>query len=463
MTHTLARRLALAGCFALAMLLAGCATREPHRSCQTTMPGLPDGVPTEACASDNRLFEQAERYSLHFTEFDDQGWVHDDKPNAGQAPAQIDRVMQHLGSLLRDQGSAVRLYVYVHGWRHSAAAGDPDVAQFRSFLATRAQRTPDERVVGIFVGWRGLPIERLPLLQYLTFWDRKGTAERVAQGSVRELFARLRALKRVDLNRPDSAKPRLLTFVLGHSFGASIAYRSVSQALLGGFADELDNPVQQPVQRLFEAVVLVNPAIEAAPFEPLYRVARQRLRPCVDAAPGPGQAADCQAPLYAPPALLVFTSRGDWATRVAFPIGTQLGNLFQAESSPRQRQANRQTIGWDSAYRTHTLGLPSSGCNTPPPSASSPPIGSADGLAYAPAGWSACLPTGRGLARLLHLGADGSTGSAPVFNGPIWNVLVDAALIGDHDDVWNPAFTQVLDALFGDFSNTRDNPGKRRR
>lgn len=462
------KALLLTAALALALALAGCATRDPYRTCQPGPAGGAASGQATPCDGGSSIAEQGVGYTLHFTEFDDQGWVHDGEPRYGLAGEQIDRTIDHLHTLLQDQQQRVRLYVYVHGWRHSAKPGDPDIDHFRGLLAGRHKSHPDEQIVGIYVAWRGLPIVRIPGLDLLTFWDRKGAAARVAQGSVRELFSRLRSLKqRVDPVET-AGPPRLLTFVFAHSFGASIAYRSVSQALLGNLADDLDNPSARPMPRLFEAVVLVNPAIEASPFEALYRVARKRASRCAADNQRPGSATDCDALPYDSPALLVFTSRGDWATHYAFPVGTQLGNLFQAESSERQREANRRTIGWDLNYRTHELDLVNGDCQANASGTGGPPIGSDGTMHYAAPGWSVCLPAGVSAepgagtltARLRHLKPEPA--QAPTFNGPLWNVLVGTELMGSHGDIWNPRFIRVLEALFDDFTATRDRPDRKR-
>src|SRR5216683_706557 len=44
------------------------------------------------------------------------------------------------------------------------------------------------------IGWRGKSLI-IPLLDQFTFWERKNTAERVAQGSVQELLRRLDLLR----------------------------------------------------------------------------------------------------------------------------------------------------------------------------------------------------------------------------------------------------------------------------
>lgn len=101
-------------------------------------------------------------YTLHFVEFDDQGWAFpdgDDLPQAGTPSRQIDCAIADLRNKLEAEDASVLSFIYVHGWKHSADDQDPDVGKFRKLLRSRAALFPDRRIVGIYVGWQGNTVD----------------------------------------------------------------------------------------------------------------------------------------------------------------------------------------------------------------------------------------------------------------------------------------------------------------
>jgi hypothetical protein len=59
------------------------------------------------------------------------------------------------------------------------------------------------------------------------------------------------------------------------------------------------------------------------------------------------------------PVLAVFTSKGDWATHYAFPIGRFFSRIFETDRSDQdgqeQEDASRSAIGWFQPFITHQL------------------------------------------------------------------------------------------------------------
>ena len=128
---------------------------------------------------------------LFFTEFDDQGlqYPKDLYPAAG---TQIDDTLSGLKDIAANPDyKGISILVFVHGWKHNAKHDDGNVRSFRALLQSAAAleeaRHSGYRVVGVYVGWRGLSIKSEPLAN-ISFWTRKAAALRVAQGSPRELF-----------------------------------------------------------------------------------------------------------------------------------------------------------------------------------------------------------------------------------------------------------------------------------
>lgn len=137
----------------------------------------------------------------------------------------------------------------------------------------------------------------MPLLDTVSVWDRKLLAEKVAHGSVQELFAMLhdfyfkhqchpaevseKGNNRVSVggrNPKNYADVRMLT--IGHSFGGLIAYRALTTRLMTGLAETFrqNQTVQdRPYAYSFgDLTVLINPAFEGTRFEPLAHAASLR-------------------------------------------------------------------------------------------------------------------------------------------------------------------------------------------
>ncbi len=424
---------------------------------------------------------------MHIVEFDDEGWPFETRDNE---QAQIDSAVGQIRTQLRGTNNCVRLFVYVHGWRHNAGTNDSNVERFREFLAqvavaskaaassgddacedpalagvpssrkpqasqrlARKQTAAEVKTVGIYVGWRGLSVIDIQPLVYASFWDRKNTADRVAQGSVRELFGRLNVLaahahsgEKAQASLGNTAA-QLRTYVIGHSFGASVVFRALSQSLIDSFSEDLDaddHGVLPSISRFVDMVVLVNPAIEAARFDPVFRAAKKLRTRCKSA-----QASDemCDRPRYQSPVLAIFTSEGDKATKLAFPVGASLSNAFENTLGDAQRQAIVQTIGWDDNYKTHMLSV-SSSCE---PANADPFDPAIDPLRYKAPGWTWCFKTRSGSMSLTHTGRSPQpTGEAVVYNGPLWNVRVPIEIIANHNDTWNDRFRDLLLHLFTD-------------
>ena len=205
-----------------------------------------------------------------------------------------------------------RVFVYVHGWHHSAAPGDTDLKQFRRFIEKAVEsekKNGDKRhVVGIYVGWdAATPV---PVFQYLTFWDRKLTADRISQSAI---FAKFVGAQRSILDKQAQAREgagatRDQLVVIGHSLGARVVYSALAQAMImnaqsahpghrGGTYARIAGPV--------DALVLLNPALEAGAFTAFHTM--RRYQESFD----PAQ----------PPLIISVATDNDTATGIAFPLG----------------------------------------------------------------------------------------------------------------------------------------------
>jgi hypothetical protein len=267
--------------------------------------------------------ERIDGYTRVIVEFDDQGMAYE--------VVQMRALQDELDRL---QGQPAIILVFVHGWKHNARPEDPNLASFELVLqqtarAEQAERPENRRpVLGIFVGWRGLSFYAGGSggLTNITFWNRKTAALRVALGSVRELFGRLRYHRRQNAGS--------ILIVTGHSFGGIVVYSALAQSLIeiATFDD-----ARRTEPSFANLVLLVNPAFEAARYLPIHGLIE-------------GQSFQPQ-----PPVLVSITSENDYATGIAFPIGAWLGSCWEHTRDRREANALIHTMGHLNWMRTHEL------------------------------------------------------------------------------------------------------------
>ena len=282
-------------------------------------------------------------YYLGFVEFDDQGWFWDRK--------QMEALLRLLHQQQQAEKNEFLIILYAHGWQHNADACDNNVVCFQrvlerfKVLESQGRGTP-RTVVGVYVGWRGRSLSAdLTLLDKLSFWQRKNSAQRVGNGGVTQLLSALDEFRR--FKNPDREHTKTQFLIAGHSFGGKVVYSAIKGQLVANATrmERANNGLTYPTATGFgDLVVLVNPAFEGSLHEPLHDAAANRCFP------------EAQQP-----ALLIVTSETDYATRMAFPIGRWFNTRFQAlsarRSDPEQSEAIVKTVGHLDRYRTHTLSL----------------------------------------------------------------------------------------------------------
>jgi hypothetical protein len=293
-------------------------------------------------------------YHLAFVEFDDQGWFADRK--------QMEALFMTLHRLEQEEkrrtGGHLLILLYAHGWKHDVSQCDNNVICFSrllervDILERNFQTTDkDRRVVGVYVGWRGLSVKGGPLSN-ISFWTRKSAAERVGRGGVTELLTRLNEYRAMRNPKRDEDKTQLV--ITGHSFGGLIIYSALSHALMeratnmgmirGADCVESGDSAgprlscYRTATSFGDLVVLVNPALEGSQYEPLYHIATNR---CYNARQRP--------------VLLTVTSEGDQATGLAFPLGRKVSTLTERARSSDQEEAILKTVGHAARYQTHKL------------------------------------------------------------------------------------------------------------
>jgi hypothetical protein len=280
-------------------------------------------------------------YKLGFVEFDDQGWYWNTEQShfveklvcaeAGIEPP-------HLAA-----PNGIILVAFVHGWKDNAAYDSDGVKAFRDILrqlsaAESAQTNhPARKVIGIYIGWRGLSAKWEPFKE-LSFWNRKETAHKVGgYGAMTRLLVDLENIQKRSLEALRADAPRTELIIIGHSFGGAAVYSALAQIITERSVDTLEKGKR--LKPLGDQVILLNPAFEALRHYDMKHLAESVA----------------QYPHDQRPVLSVFTSLGDWATHYAFPLGRFFSTLFQKNRNREQRQANLKTVGWFKPFVTHTL------------------------------------------------------------------------------------------------------------
>lgn len=311
-------------------------------------------------------FQGEGEYTVGYVELNDQGELF--------SREQMNNVLD----ALQDKAGRndVLMVVFAHGWNHRAKEGDGNINTFRKVLesasiterndANREKRTRRE-VFGVYVGWRGLSL-KIPVLEYLTFWDRKNTAAKVGAGDVTELLSRIELVKRTrdaikaqgiaqsliascqgnssndctnDISKEKTAKSDTRLVVIGHSFGGLVVQSAIDRILIdrairtGG----ADSGYQGTVEGFGNLVILINPAFEAQRFNSMFKLQADRKTYFED-----------QLPVE-----LVLTSRRDYATKLAFPVGRTFSSTFEKRGWDSK---NLQAIGHYESFVTHTLNMP---------------------------------------------------------------------------------------------------------
>lgn len=262
-------------------LLGGCVSNAPFRSSDGTCVGHWWGC--------GKSYEVNPGYDLGFVEFTERG--------NDFSPSQTSELLHKISEKSKTEDLAV--IVFVHGWKHNASTEDENVISFRNaldFLA-RSGATGDKKILGIYIGWRGMTFQGLQL-ENLTFWDRKAVAEEVGRGGVTNFLT--------DLEYIVGQKNKNFMLTVGHSFGAAITLSALHDTLL----DKMKTAERTGTLKPFgDGVVLLNPAIEANQAL-LLKESSMRIG---------AKHKPIQSIMY------VVSSRADLPTNFAFPLGQIVG------------------------------------------------------------------------------------------------------------------------------------------
>ena len=310
--------------------------------------------PARRKSVESSAMEIHDDYKLLFAEFDDQGQLY------GTAP------FYQLVETLRAEAQApdrprLTVVLFAHGWKNNASVCNRNVCCFRSFLSRLAADTRlaasrsdsalgPTRVIGIFVGWRGLSAT-LPVLETLSFYGRKKAATNIGQGELVELLAFLDRYQK-NLNAETPNRCRLV--VMGHSFGGAMVFSAVANVLKSRVMESrvrtmLDQE-EAPIEGFGDLVVLVNPAFEASLYAPL----NELMGYFTEFSPR-------QSPL-----MVILASETDTTTRFYFKVGRWLETVFQKTGPRSPRDMLVRTVGNYDPFITHKASVaPDAGVERP--------------------------------------------------------------------------------------------------
>ncbi|MBV8444057.1 MAG: hypothetical protein JO312_26460 [Hyphomicrobiales bacterium] len=319
-------------------------------------PRKPAGIMPNAQHQTFHGFMTGAPYELAVVEFDDQGRCYD--------RGQMDAVAARLDALAPEDGAEgedVILVAFVHGWKHDARSDDDNLTGFRTILNEtvnyeKAAGAKPRPVLGVFVGWRGLSDFGLgDAVADATFWGRQAAGQRVAVGSVRELFGRLRHYR----NRRRKSGGNPLLVIVGHSFGGMIVYSALAQSLI----QAASAPVGQMTPEFADLVLLVNPAIEGARFLPIYDL--------VTSAAFKARTTK-QLPIF-----ICAQANNDQPVGLVFPLGNAGHAIDEATIGDLEKECVTHALGFVPSFRTHSLAGPTGNqpfVLTPPGSAQADPF-----------------------------------------------------------------------------------------
>lgn len=272
------------------------------------------------------MVERYPEYDLAFIEFSERGNLYS-RQDTRKVYEFIDRQAK--------QENGVAVFVFVHGWKNNANFDNKNVRQFRDFLSRAAENevVGKRKVIGLFLGWRG-DVTKIPVARDFSYWARKSVAEEIGSGGVTEVFSKLNQIlvRQDDKHSVDTALYKNTYVIIGHSFGGAIVLSALHDVLLNQLVTA--NPLIyresehcNKIKRFADALVLLNPAIEA-----------NRAILLKEAA------ARCKFKQDQPRLMHVLSSDGDNATRIFFPIG-QYANVTSTLSPKKlKRTINGKNI-----------------------------------------------------------------------------------------------------------------------
>lgn len=381
-----------------------------------------------ACRSPHQLssFEahtttKGNAFTINFIEYNDKGqpW------NPLELRDALDQLRKARGV---DNSQGVLVVVYIHGWQNNAdevPGSCQDVCLFRDTLLTHLADSQGQdgsplKVVGIYLGWRGLTFTVEPFKHIVSYWPRRGVARHVGQTGM------FNALTQIESVVGESRKNYVLVFA-GHSFGARVLENAAETrdkkhvGFMLNYRNQLKNMAQnrlKSVEPLAEQALATNPSLPADLFfyvnaATASTVTRKTIKDTRETCKVAPNAPICGTdPLY-----LAVTSHADLATGIIMPIANL---VFPALSSDGLHLISAANTPW-----LHTHKDPAPGC----------PIGSSMCFTVTSGGHSVV----ESLERI-----DRNSQLPGKHDEPFWIFNVGNDVMDSHGDVWNESVTDLV-------------------
>lgn len=344
----------------ITIILAGCAGNAPYRRSLPVYPNDNTQRPTNGVpAIDPATTETIETnggFNIGYVEFDDQGWF--------WSHQQWKRVKDEINKEADAATNGLTMIVFVHGWKNNADFNCDNVKLFRTVLTNVATALSPRKVMGIYVGWRGLTLDNdyfpIPGGKEMTIYNRKNTALRIGhQGCATQVFTELECMQDEFNQRAEfqTKGNRAELIIIGHSFGGQLVYAAISQILTERLVHAAHEQRERPIRSLGDLVVLLNPAFEASFYNNLISLA---------------SSPDIKYPPDQAPVLAILRSESDSATGWLFTSGMNAAYwneatrpskgkkeewLFNVKKQPteNERTAITHSVGNDDAYVNYDL------------------------------------------------------------------------------------------------------------
>lgn len=322
---------------------AGCVRTRNYRYVQQQPEcfAKPAEDPLPGVAGEKRLWPSLDcrhtLYTVGFIEFGEDGKAIDPLEEA-KALRLIDEARERA-----TQGKIIAV-VYVHGWKNNASEAQPggkpkDVEKFRSALAELGYRSkmaagsgPEIPVVGIYMAWRGKSLMGPSWFNFLSFWGRRNTANRVGEGEAFPSSVN-KVIDKVN-ERAGGVETGSRIVLVGHSFGARVLEHAIEMRNV-----QLHKPIegQTATEPIVDLALYVNSANDARLS--MTRLQKLKANPIVVRHPD-YRPEDCakEGAAHTPqcrdyPLLVAITSRGDSATKYLLPTANTI-NLDKSVPNP---------------------------------------------------------------------------------------------------------------------------------
>lgn len=394
------------------LILTGCAGNTPFHHKDPL---------TANCKDPNQLtclesyYQRHPRYDLAFAEFTERGNVFNSR--------WIDDILKNIEKHQDETGVVV--IVFVHGWLHNADEKDSNLLDFKKVLSALSDKDNQDfslgnrKLIGLYVGWRGASIN-VPLVENVTYWDRKAVAEEVGKGGVTKLLLALE-----DIDKKNKCN---VLVTIGHSFGGAIVVNAVNDILIDRATQEGET------KSIGDTIIVLNPAIEA-----------NQTLPLVEAAINTNDINN-QSPLF-----ISISSDADLATHYAFPLGQSLSLLFSWKQSDLKRDyyhdrltnedlilkeehLDTTTVGNFAPYLTHYLSSSKVKGSTVPTLLFDSCVDKVE----------KCVPKG-----FTMLSGHPTISPLPT-SYPFYFIKTDSSIMDGHNDIFNPTIRSFVTTLVAD-------------